>query len=96
MNAPDGTVSRGVALYDPSTGRIAHIQRVLSLPGGPDLTPEHVVERAHVHARHGGHDVSRLQAVHLADDHDYGTAHVVDVTTGAVVAAPKPSPGSAR
>ena len=93
MNAPDATISRGVALYDPSTGRIAHIQRALILPGGPDLTPEQVIERAHVHARHGGHDVSRLEAVHLADDHDYRAAHVVDVTTGAVIAALTPSPG---
>ena len=38
--------------------------------------------------RHGGHDVSRLEAVHLADGHDYRAAHIVDMKTGAVVAAP--------
>jgi hypothetical protein len=47
-----------------------------------------VAERAYVHARHGGHDVLRLEAVHLADDHDYLVAHLVDMKTGAVVAAP--------
>ena len=88
MGTPEGTISRGVALYDPETGRIAHIQRVMVLPGAPDLTPEQVAERAYVHARHGGHDVSRLEAVHLADDHDYRVAHVVDMKTGAVVAVP--------
>jgi hypothetical protein len=88
MSLPAGTISHGVALYDPETGRIAHIQRVQVLPGAPDLTSEQVVGRAHLHARHGGHDVARLQVVHLADDHDYRAPHVVDVSTGAVVAAP--------
>ena len=84
---PQGAISRGVALYDRETGRIAHVQRVIVLPGAPELTPNQVVERAHVHARHGGHDVSRLGVAHLADDHDYGVSHVVDVDTGAVIAS---------
>jgi hypothetical protein len=88
MSLPDGAISHGVALYDPETGRIAHIQRVVVFPGAPDLTAEQVVQRAHVHARHGGHDVSRLELVHLPDDHDYATPHVVDLTTGTVVAGP--------
>jgi hypothetical protein len=96
MTVPDGTISRGVALYDPETGHIAHIQRVMVLPGAPDLTPEQVVERAHAHARHGGHDVSRLQAVHLDDDHDYRMPHVVDLATGSVVRSPKLGPGRDR
>jgi len=96
MTVPDGTISRGVALYDPETGRIAHIQRVMVLPGAPDLTPEQVVERAHVHARHGGHDVSRLHVLHLDDDHDYRTPHIVDLATGSVIRSPKLPPGRDR
>jgi hypothetical protein len=88
MSLPEGTTAQGVALYDPETGRIAHIQRVVVLPGAPALTAEQVVERAQVHARHGGHDVERLQVVHLADDHDYAAPHVVDVATGEVMAGP--------
>jgi hypothetical protein len=95
MSLPDGTSSHGVALYDPETGRIAHIQRVRVLPGGPELSAEQVVERAHVHARHAGHDVARLRVVQLADDHDYRAPHVVDVSTGTVVAAPPSGRGVA-
>jgi hypothetical protein len=96
MGVPQGTISHGVALYDPETGRIAHIQRVMVLPGAPDLTPEQVVERAHVHARHGGHDTTRLAIVQLADDHDYGTPHVVDVAIGSVVSSAGGATGRAR
>jgi hypothetical protein len=87
---PEGARHWGVALYDPENGHVAHIQRVMSLAGAPDLTPEQVVERARVHARHAGHDVSRLKATHLAPEHDYGVPHVVDTRTGAVVEAPRP------
>ena len=93
---PEGTVSRGVALYDRETGRIAHVQRVIVLPGATELTPEQVVERAHVHARHGGHDVSRLGVAHLADDHDYSVSHVVEVDTGAVIASSQVPRGRTR
>jgi hypothetical protein len=86
----DGARHWGVALYDPESGHIAHIQRVTSLAGAPDLTPEQVVERARVHARHAGHNTSRLKATHLAPEHDYGAPHVVDTRTGAVVEAPRP------
>ena len=57
----------------------------MCLPGAPDLTPEQVVERARVHARHAGHDTAPLKATHLAPDHDYAVPHVVDTRTGAVI-----------
>ncbi len=89
----DGARHWGVALFDPRTGRIAHIQRVTCLADAPDLTPEQVVDRAHVHAAHAGHDLSRLRAIQLAPDHDYRVPHVVDLSTGAVAPAP-PRPAS--
>jgi hypothetical protein len=91
---PDGARHRGVALYDPDNGHIAHIQRVTCFAGAPDLTPEQVAERARIHAQHAGHDVSRLKVTQLAPDHDYGVSHVVDTRTGTVIEAPRP-PGSA-
>jgi len=88
---PEGARHWGVALYDPENGHIAHIQRVMSLAGAPDLTPEQVVERAWVHARHAGHDTARLKAAQLAPDHDYRVPHIVDTRTGAVIEAPRPA-----
>jgi len=65
MSGADGAASGspgarhwGVALYDPENGHIAHIQRVTCLAGAPDLTPEQVVERALVHARHAGRQIT--------------------------------------
>ena len=84
---PRGARVQGVALYDPENGRIAHRHRVMVFAGAPDLTPEQVLERAYVHARHAGHDIERLTAVHLAPDHDHRAPHTVDVGTGAVVRA---------
>jgi hypothetical protein len=93
---PDGSRHWGVALYDPESGHIAHIQRVTSLAGAPDLTPEQVVERAWFHARHAGHDTSRLKVTHLAPEHDYSVPHAVDTRTGNVIATPRRSgPASA-
>jgi hypothetical protein len=89
-SGPPGARHWGVALYDPENGHIAHIQRVTCLAGAPDLTPEQVVERALVHARHAGHDTSRLKATELAPDHDYRVPHRVDVHTGTVIETPRP------
>jgi hypothetical protein len=84
----EGARHWGVALYDRENGHIAHIQRVTSLAGAPDLTPEQVIERAWVHARHAGHDTAHLKAAPLAADHDYRVPHIVDTRTGAVIQAP--------
>jgi hypothetical protein len=86
---PDGARHWGVALYDPESGHIAHIQRVMCFAGAPDLTPEQVVERAHVHARHAGHETARLKVIHLAPDHNYAVPHLVDTRTGSVIEAPR-------
>jgi hypothetical protein len=92
--SPDGARHWGVALYDPDNGHIAHIQRVMCLAGAPDLTLEQVAERARVHARHAGHDTSRLKVTQLAPDHDCGVSHVVETRTGTVIETPR-RPGSA-
>jgi hypothetical protein len=88
---PDGSRHWGVALYDPDNGHIVHIQRVTCFAGAPDLTPEQVVERAHVHARHAGHDTSRLKVTQLAPDHNYAVQHAVDTRTGTVIETPAAS-----
>jgi hypothetical protein len=90
-SGPRGARHWGVALYDPENGHIAHIQRVTCLAGAPDLTPEQVVERALVHARHARHDTSRLKVAQLAPDHDYRVTHRVDIHTGVVIETARPA-----
>jgi hypothetical protein len=79
----------GIALYDPATGRIVHVHRVIAFDTKREITPEHVEQRARHLAAQAGRDVAKLKA--LAIDPailQKGRPHKVDLKTSSLVEIP--------
>lgn len=69
-------------LYDPRDGRIVHTHRVITMPGGQDVTDEELETRAKERARQVGRDVSGLSALRVAPEDCDGSSHYrVDLAT---------------
>lgn len=79
-----------VALYDPESGRIAHMHRVLTLEGGTHYSPEHHEQNARAYAGKLGHPVKTLLALHVPNHKNSGARCCVDVKKQALVEMPTP------
>jgi len=76
-------------LYDPADGRILHMHRVTTLPGGRKMDTKEVEARTFELAKRCGVDVSRAHALHV-DPRDVkpSVPHRVDVRTRRLVVRP--------
>lgn len=89
--APEVEDIHVVALYDPETGRIAHVHTVTVFKGGRGVTEKEAVEAAHAIARKSGVETAKLK-VKVSKDPAHGRAHHrIDISSGNFVpiAAPK-------
>ena len=68
-----------VSLYDPKTGTIRHLHRVLSLEGSSPLDPQQIEKNAIANAEKLGHDVTKLKVLHSPDLQDISGHYRVDV-----------------
>jgi hypothetical protein len=69
-------------LYDPLDGRVVHTHRVLTMPGGRDVTDEELEERAKDRAKRAGHDIKGLSTLRVTSDVcDCSSQYRVDLAT---------------
>lgn len=85
----EGRVSM-VGLYDPDTGHIAHLHRVVKISGDRDVTPDYVEQRARDLYADTGKDHSKLKAITI-DPAKFkkGSRYKVDPNTSELVELPR-------
>ncbi|MBN3898877.1 MAG: hypothetical protein HWQ41_27475 [Nostoc sp. NOS(2021)] len=89
--APEISDVRVVALYDPGTGRIAHVHTITTLKAGRVLNEKEVIESALAHATKAGCQTDQLQ-VKLSNNPTHGhLPHKIDIKTQEFVALNPPS-----
>ena len=70
-------------LYDPQDGRVIHTHRVITFPGGQEVTDSEAGARAKERATQAGHDVRSVGTLLVADDDcDGSSLYHVDVAEG--------------
>ncbi len=75
-----------VALYEPGSGKIAHVHTVVRLEGGREVSEDEAIEAARRHAESLGHRVAELE-VKLSTRHEHAARpHRIDPETGEFVA----------
>jgi hypothetical protein len=81
----EGKVSIAV-LFDPVTGDIVHVHRVIKFGGHKNITPEYVLQRARDLYARTGRDGCKLKAI-TVDPAEFklGSRYKVDVATSAFV-----------
>lgn len=79
-----------VALYDPQTGKIAHVHTVTVFEGGRPVTEREAIDAAKAQAARAGHRLDGLE-IKVSKDPAHGLRpHRVDVAAGEMVALPAP------
>jgi hypothetical protein len=77
----EGNVSI-TALFDPVTGDIVHLHRVIKFSGNKNITPEYVQQRARDLYAGTGRDGSKLKAITIDPaKFKFGRRYKVDVAT---------------
>lgn len=89
--APAVKEVQAIAFHD-GDGRIHHIHHLIVLEGGRSLDREALMREARDQARSLGVDVSRLDALHVANVENPHAMHRVDVQRGVLVEAKAPTP----
>jgi len=79
-----------VALYDPDTGRIAHMHIVSMFAGGRAVSEKEAVEGAQQHAAHLGHRVQDLHVKVTSNPEHAQGSHRIDPRTGELIRLPDP------
>jgi hypothetical protein len=95
-NSKDGRVFMA-ALFDPATGEIAHIHRVVTFDPHSRVNQEYAEQRARELAARFHHDVTKLHS--LAIDQAQikrGCKYKVDPKTSSLVEIPLPLPSPGR
>ena len=78
-----------IALYEPESGRIAHMHTVTQLVGGRSVHQDEAIHAACEHAARIGHPVPEL-AVKVTSDPGHAVGpHRIDLQTGAFVRLPE-------
>lgn len=94
--APRVSDVRVVALYDPQTGRIAHVHTVTVFEGGREVSEREAIETAKGQAERMGHRVEGLE-VKVSRDPVHGRSpHRIDTASGEIVAVAARSPAQRR
>ncbi len=80
---------RACVVYDPETGRIHHVHRVVTLRGGAEPQPHEIEARARELATKKGKDALRLKTLMVAPENlRSGAKHRIDVKTNSLVSEP--------
>jgi hypothetical protein len=86
--APEVSDIHVVALYDPTTGKIAHVHTVTIFKGGRAVNERAAIEAAVAQAAKAGHQTDRLKVKVSKDPSHARSPHRIDVKTGEFVALP--------
>ena len=69
-------------LYDGKDGRVLHAHRVLTMPGGHDVSDEELETRARDMAKRAGHDIISLSTLRVpGGGHDGPSHYQIDLAT---------------
>ena len=72
--------SKICVLYDPRDGRVVHTHRVITMPGGQEITDAEAEARAKERAKQAGRDIRGLSALRVAhEDCDGSSQYRVDL-----------------
>jgi len=75
-----------VAVYDPESGRIAHLHTVTVFEGGRSVSEKEAVSAAMTFAQKAGHQVQRFKTKVSKDARHGKSPHRIDVRSGDFVA----------
>ena len=78
-----------IALYQPESGRIAHMHTVTQLVGGRTVDQDEAIHAAREHAERIGHPVTELRVAVTSDPGHAVGPHRIDPQTGAFVRLPE-------
>jgi hypothetical protein len=84
-------------LYDPKDGRVVHTHRVLTMPGGEDVSDEELEARAKDMAHRAGHDVTSLWTLRVpGEECDGSSQYRVDLAMNKLQKLERPSRSAPR
>ena len=82
---PVPTETQTVVVYDPSTGRVAHLHQAFAVANARKLDPAETERDALVRAQQRGHQVDKLKTLVLREPLPTGKSIRVDVASGQLV-----------
>jgi hypothetical protein len=80
-----------IALFDPADGRVVHMHQITTFAGAERRTPDEQRQAGIEAARHLGHDVAGLDALHVPDFQPGISIYRVDLANRQLMAMPPPA-----
>ena len=87
-NAPKLESIYAIVMYDPASGAIRHMHRVITMANSPKMDPQTIEKTAISNAKKYGHNTESLKVLHVPNHEDFSSMYSVDVEKKILIKMP--------